>query len=252
MDAPRATNMQAPIPLYQQVKSYIEAHIASGQWPPDMKIPSENKMVAALGVSRMTVNRALRELAAEGHLLRVQGVGTFVAPRKPQSALLEIRSIADEIRARGGRHTARVLRLAREPAPDEVAAAMQLASGAAVFHSILVHCENDRPVMLADRFVDPALAPQYLEQDFSAVTPSQYLMAVVPLTEAEHVIEAQLPDRAVQAYLKISAREPCLVLTRRTWSHGRVATRSRFTYPGSRYQLGGRFRPASAVNPLIA
>jgi GntR family histidine utilization transcriptional repressor len=242
----------APQPLYQQVKTYIEARIVSGQWPPEMKIPSENELVAALGVSRMTVNRAFRELAAAGHLIRVQGVGTFVAPPKPQSALLEIRSIADEIHARGGTHTARVLQLCRETAPAEVAAAMQLAPDASVFHSILVHCENDRPVMLADRFVNPALAPHYLEQDFSSMTPSQYLMAVIPLTEAEHVIEARLPDREIQARLDISDREPCLVLTRRTWSRGKVATRSRFTYPGSRYRLGSRFRPASAVNSLIA
>ena len=107
MDVAPSHCRSAPLPLYQQVKTYIEARIASGQWPPEMKIPSENELVASLGVSRMTVNRALRELAALGHLVRVQGVGTFVATPKPQSALLEIRSIADEIRARGGRHTSR-------------------------------------------------------------------------------------------------------------------------------------------------
>ncbi|KHG49472.1 histidine utilization repressor domain protein [Enterobacter hormaechei subsp. xiangfangensis] len=47
--------------------------------------------------ARMTINRALRELTDEGLLVRLQGVGTFVAEPKGQSALFEIRSIADEI-----------------------------------------------------------------------------------------------------------------------------------------------------------
>jgi DNA-binding GntR family transcriptional regulator len=49
----------------------------------------------------MTVNRALRELAEKGVLKRFSGVGTFIADEKPQSTLLMIAHIGDEIRARG-------------------------------------------------------------------------------------------------------------------------------------------------------
>ena len=73
-------------PLYQQVKNHIIERIESGEWPPERRTPSENELVEALSVSRMTANRALRELTAEGYLVRVQGVGTFVAARKSVSA----------------------------------------------------------------------------------------------------------------------------------------------------------------------
>ncbi|TJV68632.1 MAG: GntR family transcriptional regulator [Mesorhizobium sp.] len=89
-------------PLYEKVKDYVLGNIGSGNWPKDRRLPSENELVSTLGVSRMTVHRALRELTSEGHLLRIQGVGTFVAPPKPQSALIEIRNIAGEIAARLG------------------------------------------------------------------------------------------------------------------------------------------------------
>lgn len=56
------------------------------------------------GVSRMTVNRAMRELTQEQVLTRVQGSGTFVAQQKYQTTLVEINSIAKEIRARGHAH----------------------------------------------------------------------------------------------------------------------------------------------------
>ena len=80
-----------PGPLYRKVKKVIKQRIVSGEWPPEDRIPSENDLVASLGVSRMTVHRALRELTTEGYLTRVQGVGTFVSPRKPVAGILEIR-----------------------------------------------------------------------------------------------------------------------------------------------------------------
>ncbi len=85
-------------PLYQQVKEYIIGKINDSALQPGMQIESEAELVARLNVSRMTVNRALRELSVDGLLRRIQGRGTFVAERKPQAALLQISSIAEEIR----------------------------------------------------------------------------------------------------------------------------------------------------------
>ena len=97
----------------------------------------------ALGVSRMTINRALRELTIEGMLTRVQGVGTFVATAKPQAALFEVRNIAEEIAERGHQHRAEVLTLKAEPAPENIAATFGLKPGTKVFHSVLLHRENE-------------------------------------------------------------------------------------------------------------
>jgi GntR family histidine utilization transcriptional repressor len=227
-------------PLYQKVKSFILERIAAGQWSEGDQVPSENALTRDLEVSRMTAHRALRELTAEGVLRRVQGIGTFVASAKPQSALLEIRNIAEEIAARGHSHRADVLLLRRERAAREVALALELPPGAAVFHSVIVHHENDAPVQVEDRHVNPAFARDYLDQDFTRTTPYAYLTALGPLDAAEHVIEAVLPDAALQRMLRIGAGEPCLLLTRRTWSDGLVVSRARLTHPGSRYRLAGR------------
>ncbi|MEI9986622.1 MAG: GntR family transcriptional regulator [Aliidongia sp.] len=62
----------AAVPLYLGIKHMLMAKIATGEWPPRHRVPSENELVARLGVSRMTINRALRELAQDGVLLRVQ------------------------------------------------------------------------------------------------------------------------------------------------------------------------------------
>ncbi len=86
-----------PGPLYRKIKTIIKQRIVAGEWPPEDRIPSEHDLVTALGVSRMTVHRALRELTAEGYLIRVQGVGTFVSPRKPTAAMLEIRPVKGKV-----------------------------------------------------------------------------------------------------------------------------------------------------------
>src|ERR1700757_5394204 len=93
---------------YLQVKQYILQRITGGSLKAGERVPSENELVRELDVARMTANRALRELAADGVLVRVAGVGTFVAEPRVHSHPLEVRNIADEIRARGREHRVRV------------------------------------------------------------------------------------------------------------------------------------------------
>lgn len=231
-----------PQPLYQKVKRHIRALIADDRLRPGSPIPSENQLVQELKVSRMTVHRALRELAAEGLLVRIQGVGTFVAPQKPQFTLLEMVSIAEEIRQRGGVHTSAVHLLQSEPAAGFIARRMLLAPGSEVFHAVLVHHEDRVPVQLADRYVNPAMAPDFLSQDFTRMTPADYLLRTAPVTEVEHVVEAVSADERTRDLLHLKKNTPCLELHRTTWAGEVVVTHSRFTYPGPRYRLGGRFK----------
>lgn len=248
----RPSNRPRRRPLYQDVKAYVLDMMQREAWPPHHRVPSENVLVARLGVSRMTVNRALRELSAEGRLYRVQGVGTFVADQKPDAAFLTVRSIADEIRSRGGIHSSEVLLLQEEAAPEAVADVMGLPREARVFHAVLVHKDRGLPVQYAERYVNPAVAPDFLKQDFDRTTPSAYLLSVAPVTEAEHVVEASPCEPRIRRLLRMADDEPCLVLHRTTWVGATVATRNRFVHPGSRYRIGSRFRIAPEdTHPVI-
>jgi GntR family histidine utilization transcriptional repressor len=231
----------SPAPLYARVKQMISQQIRSGSWPPHHRVPSESELVAQLGFSRMTINRALREMTAEGLLVRMQGVGTFVAQPKTRSALFEVNNIADEIAARGHRHSCQVVVLAEEAAGPQRALALDLLENQRVFHSVIVHLENDVPIQIEDRFVNAQAAPQYLEQDFTQQTPYAYLSQVAPLTEGEHVVEAILADAQECRLLQIERGEPCLLIRRRTWSGRQPVTAARLIHPGSRHRLEGRF-----------
>src|ERR1019366_4365657 len=107
-------------PLYIKVKRHILDNIGSGKWATSTRVPSENDIVKSFGVSRMTANRALRELRDEGVLVRIAGVGSFVADRHAHGHPREIRSIADEIRERGHAHRAEIISLERIRAVAEL------------------------------------------------------------------------------------------------------------------------------------
>ena len=235
--------MTAAKPRYQELKDYIIEKISSGELQPSDRVPSENELVEAKQVSRMTANRALRELTDEGYVERVAGRGTFVSDYRSRSDLLEVRSIADEIAARGHRHSSRVVRQSLQHARGEIARALHVEQGTDVFHLLLVHSEDGKPIQVEDRYVLASFAPRCLEQDFDRITPSAYLTDVAPFQEAEQVVRAGLPNPAVQKQLEMDEREPCLVVMRRTWSNGRPVTFARLHHPGSRYELTGHYAP---------
>ena len=230
-----------PQPIYARLKQAIAHKVANGYWQAHQRVPSEAEMVKALGVSRMTVNRALRELTAEGVLTRQQGLGTFVAPQKAHSALFEVHNIADEVASRGGTYLAQQILLEQRKATMAEAVQLGVRSDHPIFRSVLLHYENQLPIQLEERVVNAQLAPDYGAQDFTRQPPYVYLMQAAPLTEGEHLVEALLPTEQECELLQIAATEPCLQIKRRTWSGEQIVTTARLLHPGSRFQLFGHF-----------
>ena len=235
-----STSKDKAVPLYDQVKRYITERMERGEWASGTRLPTEQELVTELGVSRMTVHRALREMSEQGLLKRVQGVGTFISAPGPTAELLEIRDIGEDIQSRGHRHHAKVIKLEAVRASLDMATTFDLRPGTRIFRSLVVHYENDMPIQLEDRYVTPSFAPDYLEQDFSVQTTTHYLRAIRPATELEHLVFAVTPDEETQRLLEIDGLEPCLLVVRRTWIDSAPATKTLLTCPGSRFSLGGR------------
>ena len=233
--------MTEALPQYERIKRTILERIETGRLKPGDRIPSENELLRDMGVSRMTVNRALRELSQAGVLVRVQGTGTYVAERKAPVEILELRSIADQLQAAGQVHSQRLVKLETVAAAGGLAEEMHLTPGSRVFHSVVLHLGDGIPVQIEDRYVNPAIFPHYLETDFTRVTPYAALMGAAVLSEVEHIVEAALPDARARDLLALDDGEPCLILRRRTWTHDDVATVSRLTHPGNSQCFGTRF-----------
>jgi GntR family histidine utilization transcriptional repressor len=235
--------LSPPQPQYLRLKRFIVEGIRNGQWSVHERVPSEGELTRRFGVSRMTANRALRELAQEGVITRIQGVGSFAAGPKSEATLIEVRDIRAEIEARGEVHDSRVLCSERIAAPAALAEQFGLPDLAVLFHSRIVHRADQRPLQLEDRYVNPGVAPDYMELDLANVTPHEYLMRVAPLERAEHRIEAEMPDAQTARLLALAPGEPVLILHRRTWSRGEPASIAKLSHPASRFRLVGHVNP---------
>jgi GntR family transcriptional regulator, histidine utilization repressor len=228
-------------PRYRAIKQTLLARIEDGVLPSGSRVASENELAAEFGVSRMTARRALDALADEGVLIRTQGLGSFVADERPSSNLVEIRNIADEIHGRGHAYRCEVMALTEQAASAQQAVRLGLPAASAIFFSRLLHFENDRPIQLEERWVNPHFAGDYLRQPFGQqdLTPSRYLSQVAPLTEADHLIEAVAASGSLQKTLQLGPGEPCLKVSRRTFGPAGVVSFAQLFHPGSRYRLGG-------------
>lgn len=227
--------------LFQQIKDYILSEIQLGNWREGDVIPTEQALSQQFNVSRMTVNRALRELTAEQILTRIQGSGTFVAQQKYKAALISVKNIADEIKNRGHAHQSELLTLERCKANETQTKLFQVNRNHLLFHSIMIHFENDIPIQIEDRWVNSNIAPDYMQQDFYVITPNEYLMKVAPLHGADYSIEACIPPTKIAGMLQIKTTDPCLVLKRITKSQGQIASVATLWHPGHRYQFTGSF-----------
>ena len=230
-------------PLYRRIMEAIRSDIAQGRLPPGARVPSEHELVRHFGVARMTANRALKELAAEGLIVRTAGSGTYVADRKLEHSALVVPDIAQEIRASGRSYRGDVLAAEELAAPEPVARALDLEPDTPVFHTRILHRADGVPVQLEERWVNPAYAPDFLAQDFTARTPNAYLTAIGRVEEAEEAIEAVAADRSEARLLEVAPGTPCLLLARRTFARGLWATTARLLGPGRRWRLTARFRP---------
>ncbi len=236
-----------PKPRFAVIKNHILNNIKKGKWKPGDVVPSENELSESFGVSRMTARRALSELTDSRILERIQGAGTFVAEQLPTGSLLNIRNIAEEIVERGNQHHSQVLDLKRQKVNTHNQHLLGLPVGKAIWFSRVLHFENDTPIQLEDRYVNPDVAPDYLAQDFTRQTPSAYLSEITPLSEADHWVEAITLKSALRELLQMTENQACLKISRRTYSRDNRTNKKtpkivNFAYlyhPGDRYRLGG-------------
>ncbi|MCP8937099.1 histidine utilization repressor [Alsobacter sp. SYSU M60028] len=235
--------MTRPQSLHQSILGEIEDKILSGAWPPGHRIPSEHELTAHYGVSRMTVNKVLTQLAAGGLIERRRRAGSFVSRPLTQSAVLDIRDIRTEVAALGLPYRYEVTVRRRRRAAGADRALIDLQAGAPVLELGCVHFAGARPFCREERLISLDAVPEAAEERFDEVAPGAWLVGRVPWTSAEHRIRAVGADRDAAALFSMAEGAACLAVERRTWSAERPVTFVRLTYPGDAHELVARFAP---------
>ena len=104
----------------------------------------------------------------------------------------------------------------------------------------IVHYADGVPLQLEERWVDMNLVKDFLEQDFTQVNTSDFLIRRVPLERGEYTIYAQVAKPTIAHALAINVGEPVLLLNRVTFSQGHVVTVVNMWHAGNRYQFHGK------------
>lgn len=231
--------------LHRRIVGDIESRILSGDWAPGRKIPFEVDLAAQYGCSRMTVNKALTQLAKAGLIARKKRSGSFVLQPRGQSAVLEIHDIEAEVHSLRQTYTFEILRRAvRPPEPDEGAAHDGRDPSRNLLDVSCLHRAGAQPFCLEERLVNLTIVPDAAEASFADAPPGKWLLARIPWTSAEHRIQAIEAGAAVADALDIPVGAACLVIERRTWNSAGWITHVRLAYPGDRHTLVATFTPA--------
>lgn len=236
---------------YRNVKQHVLGQIHSGVWRPGALIPKEQELADTFGCARMTVHRALRELAEEGVVERRRRLGTRVALQTERSAFIEIPRVDQEIEATGASY--RYARIARRVArPNATSAAhLNMPTDQKALRVECLHYANDVPFQLEERWINLAVVPEAGGESFLERSPNAWLLEHRPWSDVEHVISAVGATARAARHLEIKAGDPLLVVERRTWSDEQVITSARMLHPGRFYRIraGGRTTPGGRTSP---
>ncbi|WP_309605641.1 UTRA domain-containing protein [Phenylobacterium sp.] len=230
-------------PIWLQIRRALSQPILNGDWRPGTRIPAEMDLKAHFQTSRMTVNKAIQSLAAEGLLQRRRKVGTIVSERAQERPVFEIWNTADVVARSGAEYGYRLLECEFVRDDPEKRALLNVTRSTQLLWLRCVHLSNGRPVQMEERLVNVDAAPGITCEPLAQVAPGPWLLAHVPWTEAEHTISACEAGPLEAAALEVRLGSACLVVERRTWNGDVPVTLARLWHPGAEHRLVGRFEP---------
>jgi GntR family histidine utilization transcriptional repressor len=247
---PPALGAADPLPLHRRILSDVTRQVLSGAWPPGHRIPFESELALRYGCSRMTVNKALTQLAASGLVERRRRSGTFVRVPVSQSAVLEIHDVRAEVEATGQAYGYRLLSRTRRLATDIDRKRLRSMVRGEILAIACLHLADDTAFCHEDRLISLDTVPEAAGEAFADGAPGPWLVRQVPWTVAEHRIGSRLASPALARMLQLRPGAAVLDVERTTWVGDRIVTNVRFTYPAGRHELVARFAPAHASDHL--
>ncbi len=240
-DSTLAVNPNSHVPKHEQLRNIL-LHLAKEQLEPGDLMPSERKLMDEYGVSRITVREAIGQLVNDGHLVRVQGKGTFVSGQ-PMQSILHLASFTEEMQAQGHQPTTLVLVAERAVPPPATVRALRLEEGTEALHIKRLRMADGRPVSVDDAWYDPARADGLLEID---LTGSIYRALADrfghPIDRAEQTLGAVGAADDIAVLLGTPPGAPVLHFDRTSYSGEFPVEHAHSWYRSDRYTLAMEVR----------
>ena len=206
-------------PLYSRIQEYLADLILTGKLAPDSKIQSERDFSEDLGVSRMTVRRAITELVNEGLLERKHGSGTYVARPKITYEAGELANHIEAMHKRNLSTTSQLLEFGQVVASKRLAEYLTLQIGDPIYRICILRLANRVPVVLERVFVPCVRCPGLEEWNLEKTHIHDLLTDVYRIEPGRisQTVEAVVAADAVAQQLRVEEGFPLLMLSRITF-----------------------------------
>lgn len=238
MPDPIVKLQDSPQPLYLQIKEVLKQRILDGVYRPLQKLASENELMGAFGVSRITVRQALRDLHNEGLVFSAQGKGTFVSKPKATQSLESLQGFEESMQAAGFAASSKLISAASRRPSKEVAAALRLGKKEDVVEVKRVRYLNREPVSIDVSYFPADIGARLITRDLACdLFPMLENELGVPLGHADVKVGASAPDAEAQKLLRLGPADPILKVERLTYdSSGRPVDFEYLLIRGDAYQ----------------
>jgi GntR family transcriptional regulator len=228
-----------PEPLWHQAEQALRALIANGTWPEETQLPNEERLSAMLGVSRITVRHALRNIEESGLLRREHGRGTFVRSSTVIAGVRGLTSFTQEMASLGLAGSSRLLEADTTEADETIADALEIKLGEPVVRLRRLRLGNGAPIGIQTAHLPASLVPGLVE-----LSPQ-----LTSLYEALRSRYGILPKEAREAYrvgsvlegdaelLGVPSGSPAFVVERVTYDVNGPFEFAVSTMRGDRYEI---------------
>lgn len=233
-------NRESYIPLNHQLYLIIKEAIETKEFKEGSIIPSESLLESKYNVSRITVRRAIEDLAKDGLVEKRQGKGTFVCYKKPQYNLELLTSFTEDSRLRGKKPKSKILDFQEIKAFGNIAKSLKISDDTDIYYLKRLRFINDDEIIgLHDTYINKIHNIELSREDF---TESTSLYSVLEnkfgtqLTEADETLEARMPTFEEKELLKIEDNIPLFYIQRTTYDNQNAIEFVRMSYIADKFK----------------
>lgn len=208
-----------PEPLWHQAEMALRHLIEQGEWAPGTQIPNEDRLCEMLGISRITLRHALRNLEEAGMLRREHGRGTFVRSATMVAGVRGLTSFTDEMQTLALSPGTRLLAARVIAATTDIAEALEIAEGERVVQLRRLRLGNGQPIGIQTTHLPEARVPGLFEDASEVASLYRWLKdnaGIVP-ARAKEVYRVGAVAPADASDLELPAGTPAFEVERITF-----------------------------------
>lgn len=215
---------------WQEVNIEFMRRITEREWRTGELIPTESDLAIELGCSRVTVNRALRDLAEKGLLDRKRKKGTRVVKNPERKVTFTIPVTRLEVEGLGAHYQHNLLKRKLKIPPKNILKRMRMAPGSRMLYLYALHLADQKPFALEERWVNLSVVPELEMLDLSELSANEWLVNNASFSGGELSLGAFSADPVVAQLMKCEVGDALFEVERTTWTEDQMITCVRLLY----------------------